>query len=173
MDNIVFYWLRHLQLDYYFPQFLEHGYDELETIKCMGEEDLIAVGVNTKHHRYTLIQAVTTLRQKGAAWVYFLPHHQEESTSHESGSNSSGLESCHHGQDRVIMAEMAPTHRNNDYEGIGKRRGNTVADQNQKYFQTDLIETCVTSHYEKLQSDESLFGFIKSVPNVWNRGRGA
>ena len=46
--NVVFYWLKYLYLEHYFENFLDHGYDDLETINCIGEEDLIAIGVNLK-----------------------------------------------------------------------------------------------------------------------------
>ena len=66
--NIVFYLLKYLD------NFLDHGYDDLETIKCIGAEDLKAIGVNLKNEQSVLLEAVEFLRHRGAAWNYFLPH---------------------------------------------------------------------------------------------------
>ena len=59
--NIVFYLLKYLD------NFLDHGYDDLETIKCIGAEDLKAIGVNLKNEQSVLLEAVEFLRHRGAA----------------------------------------------------------------------------------------------------------
>ena len=45
---------------------------EMETQKLMGEEDLMAIGVDDQETRFVISQAARMLREKGAAWVYFI-----------------------------------------------------------------------------------------------------
>ena len=52
--------------------FLYNVYDDLETVKRIGPEDLDAIGVVSVHHRAFLLDAVRVLREQGAAWVYLL-----------------------------------------------------------------------------------------------------
>lgn len=70
--NIVVEWLHFLQLGHYALDFLDNGYDDLETVKRIGPEDLDAIGVVSVHHRAFLLDAVRVLREQGAAWVYLL-----------------------------------------------------------------------------------------------------
>ena len=42
--NIVVEWLHFLQLGHYALDFLDNGYDDLETVKRVGPEDLDAIG---------------------------------------------------------------------------------------------------------------------------------
>jgi hypothetical protein len=70
--NIVVEWLHFLQLGSYANDFLDNGYDDLETVKRVGPEDLDAIGVVSVHHRAFLLDAVRVLREQGAAWVYLL-----------------------------------------------------------------------------------------------------
>ena len=70
--NIVVEWLHFLQLGNYSADFLDNGYDDLETVKRIGPEDLDAIGVVSVHHRAFLLDAVRVLREQGAAWVYLL-----------------------------------------------------------------------------------------------------
>ena len=70
--NIVVEWLHFLQLGHYALDFLDNGYDDLETVKRVGPEDLDAIGVVSVHHRAFLLDAVRVLREQGAAWVYLL-----------------------------------------------------------------------------------------------------
>ena len=70
--NIVVEWLHFLQLGPYALDFLDNGYDDLETVKRIGPEDLDAIGVVSVHHRAFLLDAVRVLREQGAAWVYLL-----------------------------------------------------------------------------------------------------
>ena len=138
--NIVFYWLKYLDLESHFDNFLDHGYDDLETIKCIGEEDLKAIGVNLKNEQSVLLEAVEFLRHKGAAWVYFLPHlidnhiyeahenmHSDQclDTNEKTNSDSSGVGSwesskhqlsvqenlrAHNFSQILVQAEITPTH---------------------------------------------------------------
>ncbi len=65
-------WLHFLQMDQYLSDFLDNGYDDLETAKKIGHEDLEAIGVLDAHHKMFLLDAVRVLREQGAAWVYLL-----------------------------------------------------------------------------------------------------
>lgn len=79
--NIVVEWLTFLQLGHYSHDFLDNGYDDLETVKRIGPEDLDAIGVVSVHHRAFLLDAVRVLREQGAAWVYLLLGARERATS--------------------------------------------------------------------------------------------
>lgn len=69
--NIVVEWLRSLHLGQYAESFLDNGYDDLEICKQVGDPDLDAIGVFNPTHRNRLLQSVRTLREEGAASVYF------------------------------------------------------------------------------------------------------
>ena len=70
--SIVQEWLSFLQLPHYAPAFLDNGYDDLETVKQMREEDLRAIGISRGEDEELLLLSVKILRERGAAWVYFL-----------------------------------------------------------------------------------------------------
>ncbi|XP_063377370.1 uncharacterized protein LOC134664585 isoform X4 [Cydia fagiglandana] len=69
--NIVIEWLRSLHLGQYAESFIDNGYDDLEICKQVGEPDLDAIGVLNPTHRARLLHSVRTLREEGAAAVYF------------------------------------------------------------------------------------------------------
>ncbi|CAH1184411.1 unnamed protein product [Phyllotreta striolata] len=69
--NIVAEWLRSLRLAQYADSFIDNGYDDLEICKQVGDPDLDAIGVLNASHRARLLQSVRTLREEGAASVYF------------------------------------------------------------------------------------------------------
>ena len=69
-------WLHFLQMDQYYQEFIDNGYDDLETAKKIGLEDLDAIGVEDQHHKIFLLDAVRVLREQGAAWVYLLESSQ-------------------------------------------------------------------------------------------------
>lgn len=69
--NIVVEWLRSLHLGQYSESFIDNGYDDLEICKQVGDPDLDAIGVFNPIHRSRLLQSVRTLREEGAASVYF------------------------------------------------------------------------------------------------------
>ncbi|XP_044726527.1 uncharacterized protein LOC123290416 isoform X2 [Chrysoperla carnea] len=77
-NNIVAEWLRSLHLGQYAESFIDNGYDDLEICKQVGDPDLDAIGVFNPIHRSRLLQSVRTLREEGAASVYFT---LEETTS--------------------------------------------------------------------------------------------
>ncbi|XP_076753472.1 uncharacterized protein LOC143424938 isoform X2 [Xylocopa sonorina] len=70
-SNIVVEWLRSLHLGQYSESFIDNGYDDLEICKQIGDPDLDAIGVFNQTHRARLLQSVKTLREEGAASVYF------------------------------------------------------------------------------------------------------
>lgn len=70
-SNIVVEWLRSLHLGQYAESFLDNGYDDLEICKQVGDPDLDAIGVFNPNHRHRLLHSVRTLREEGAASVYF------------------------------------------------------------------------------------------------------
>ncbi|KAK0077774.1 hypothetical protein PV325_003473 [Microctonus aethiopoides] len=70
-SNIVVEWLRSLHLGQYSESFIDNGYDDLEICKQIGDPDLDAIGVFNQNHRLRLLQSVKTLREEGAASVYF------------------------------------------------------------------------------------------------------
>ena len=47
---------------------LDNGYDDLETVKQIGTEDLDAIGVSNTHHRTFILDAVQVLREQGKKW---------------------------------------------------------------------------------------------------------
>ncbi|XP_041970532.1 uncharacterized protein LOC121726947 isoform X4 [Aricia agestis] len=69
--NIVVEWLRSLHLAQYSESFIDNGYDDLEICKQVGEPDLDAIGVLNPAHRQRLLHSVRSLREEGAAAVYF------------------------------------------------------------------------------------------------------
>lgn len=96
--NIVAEWLRSLHLGQYSESFIDNGYDDLEICKQVGDPDLDAIGVFNPQHRSRLLQSVRTLREEGAASVYFtleesVAVHEEclcDNVSARSSRNSSG-----------------------------------------------------------------------------------
>ncbi|KAK9731880.1 SAM domain (Sterile alpha motif) [Popillia japonica] len=76
--------------------FIDNGYDDLEICKQVGDPDLDAIGVFNPQHRSRLLQSVRTLREEGAASVYFTleesaaaVHHEECLCDNVSASRSS------------------------------------------------------------------------------------
>ncbi|XP_062406476.1 SAM and SH3 domain-containing protein 1a isoform X2 [Sardina pilchardus] len=72
--NIVYEWLRTLQLVQYMEAFIDNGYDDLEVCKQIGDPDLDAIGVYVPHHRQRIHDAVQRLRDEDketASGLYF------------------------------------------------------------------------------------------------------
>nr|XP_055167493.1 LOW QUALITY PROTEIN: sterile alpha motif domain-containing protein 5 [Nyctereutes procyonoides] len=71
--NIVYEWLRALQLAHYAESFVDNGYDDLEVCKQIGDPDLDAIGVLAPAHRRRILEAVRRLREQdaAAAGLYF------------------------------------------------------------------------------------------------------
>ena len=77
-ENIVSVWLRFLNIEEYTEQFIDNGYDDLETVKLIGEEDLKAIGIENQKDEEMILLSVKILREQGAAWVYLLLGDEEE-----------------------------------------------------------------------------------------------
>lgn len=71
--NIVYEWLKALQLPQYAESFVDNGYDDLEVCKQIGDPDLDAIGVLAPAHRRRILEAVHRLREQdaAAAGLYF------------------------------------------------------------------------------------------------------
>ncbi|XP_072535235.1 SAM and SH3 domain-containing protein 1a isoform X6 [Salminus brasiliensis] len=72
--NIVYEWLKTLQLCQYVEAFVDNGYDDLEVCKQIGEPDLDAIGVFAPHHRRRIHEAVRRLKEEdreAASGLYF------------------------------------------------------------------------------------------------------
>ncbi|XP_064913553.1 SAM and SH3 domain-containing protein 1 isoform X6 [Columba livia] len=71
--NIVYEWLKTLQLLQYAESFVDNGYDDLEVCKQIGDPDLDAIGVAVPHHRRRIHEAVRRLKEadETAAGLYF------------------------------------------------------------------------------------------------------
>ncbi len=80
-QSIVSTWLNHLGLPAYAESFLDNGYDDLETVKQISDDDLDAIGVVVASHRAALLDAVQVLRVQGAVWVYLLEENNQTTTT--------------------------------------------------------------------------------------------
>ncbi|KAA0708527.1 Sterile alpha motif domain-containing protein 5 [Triplophysa tibetana] len=72
--NIVYEWLKTLQLCQYVEAFVDNGYDDLEVCKQIGDPDLDAIGVFIPHHRRRIHDAVKRLKdddKETATGLYF------------------------------------------------------------------------------------------------------
>ena len=77
-ENIVSVWLKFLNIEEYTEQFIDNGYDDLETVKLIREEDNKAIGIINRKDKEMILVFVKILREQGAAWVYFLLGDEEE-----------------------------------------------------------------------------------------------
>ena len=75
-ENIVCTWLRFLRVEEYSKNFIDNGYDDLETVKQIKQEDLKAIGVTNSEDEEIILLSVKILKEQGAAWVYFLCEEQ-------------------------------------------------------------------------------------------------
>ena len=80
-QNIVSVWLRFLNIEEYTERFVDNGYDDLETVKMIGEDDLKAIGIDNQKDLEMILLSVKILREHGGAWVYFLLGEEERSSS--------------------------------------------------------------------------------------------
>ena len=148
--NAVGTWLHFLQMGQYLSDFIDNGYDDLETAKKIGDEDLDAIGVEDPHHKVFILDAVRVLREQGAAWVYLLEATQNLTDSgfigcdipgDRASAGSSGIASslpwtdhdasssgdnstCSSSKLRhktKCLVEVTPEHTNNHYEKIPSR----------------------------------------------------
>ena len=58
-------------MDEYLDNFIDNGYDDLETVKLIKREDVEAIGVIEQQQDY-ILEAVQVLRERGGTWVYLL-----------------------------------------------------------------------------------------------------
>ena len=65
----------------YTERFIDNGYDDLETVKMIGEDDLKAMGIDNKKDKEIILLSVKILREHGGAWVYFLLGEEERTSS--------------------------------------------------------------------------------------------
>ena len=93
--HIVEKWLIFSDLGHLFPSFIEHGYDDLETIKKIDEQDLTFL-TEDESDREALKNAVDELKIKGGTWVYFS---EDENDPDKISSVSSGIGSLISGQE--------------------------------------------------------------------------
>ncbi|XP_075718691.1 SAM and SH3 domain-containing protein 1 isoform X2 [Rhinoderma darwinii] len=84
--NIVYEWLKALQLSQYAESFVDNGYDDLEVCKQIGDPDLDAIGVMIHQHRKKIHDAVHRLREEekeAASGLYFTLEPQADSPTPE------------------------------------------------------------------------------------------
>ncbi|KAM9316038.1 SAM and SH3 domain-containing protein 1 isoform 1-T1 [Gastrophryne carolinensis] len=81
--NIVYEWLKALQLSQYAESFVDNGYDDLEVCKQIGDPDLDAIGVMIHQHRQKIHDAVHRLKEEekeAASGLYFTLEPQVDSS---------------------------------------------------------------------------------------------
>ena len=76
--SIIRTWLQFLAIPGYASNFEENGYEDLETIKLICDDDLVEIGIEDAHHRQIILASVKILKEQGAAWVYLLLASQEQ-----------------------------------------------------------------------------------------------
>uniref|UniRef100_A0A4X2K012 Sterile alpha motif domain-containing protein 5 n=1 Tax=Vombatus ursinus TaxID=29139 RepID=A0A4X2K012_VOMUR len=95
--NIVYEWLKALQLPQYAESFMDNGYDDLEVCKQIGDPDLDAIGVLAPQHRRRIHDAVRRLREQdaNAAGLYFTLEPQQLQPQQQPGSPSPEIYTSH------------------------------------------------------------------------------
>ncbi|XP_020842238.1 sterile alpha motif domain-containing protein 5 [Phascolarctos cinereus] len=95
--NIVYEWLKALQLPQYAESFVDNGYDDLEVCKQIGDPDLDAIGVLAPQHRRRIHDAVRRLREQdaNAAGLYFTLEPQPLQPQQQPGSPSPEIYTSH------------------------------------------------------------------------------
>ncbi|XP_044530649.1 sterile alpha motif domain-containing protein 5 [Gracilinanus agilis] len=95
--NIVYEWLKALQLPQYAESFVDNGYDDLEVCKQIGDPDLDAIGVLAPQHRRRIHDAVRRLREQdaNAAGLYFTLEPQQLQPQQQPGSPSPEIYTSH------------------------------------------------------------------------------
>ena len=61
-QHVVGAWLTSLGLEEFFDSFLDNGYDDLETVKQIGDDDLVAIGVKETEAKVVLKHSARVLR---------------------------------------------------------------------------------------------------------------
>ena len=127
-------WLKFLQMDRYLQDFVDNGYDDFETVKQIGPEDLHAIGVSDGHHQSFILDAVRVLREQGAVWVYLLD--EEDVCQSPYRSRAAHVVSSPTGTSRAV-AEVTP-----EFGRVGRLRPKIDLHQTSKQFveDQDLIQ---------------------------------
>lgn len=126
-SNIVVEWLRSLQLGQYADSFLDNGYDDLEICKQVGDPDLDAIGVFNPNHRQLLLQSVRSLREEGAASVYFTLEETAAATSQFCGSDNNSTRSSRPSSGRCSDKDVLAAGISNLGNNSSSPAGTTVA----------------------------------------------
>ena len=147
--NAVGTWLHFLQMGQYLSDFIDNGYDDLETAKKIGDEDLDAIGVEDPHHKVFILDAVRVLREQGAAWVYLL----EATQNHHSDS---GFIGCDIPGDRASAGSsgIASSLPWTDHDASSSGDNSTCSSSKLRHKTKCLVEVTPehTNHYEKIPS---------------------
>ncbi|KAM9564248.1 SAM and SH3 domain-containing protein 1-like isoform 5-T5 [Guaruba guarouba] len=123
--NIVYEWLKTLQLPQYAESFVDNGYDDLEVCKQIGDPDLDAIGVAVPHHRRRIHEAVRRLKEadETAAGLYFTLEPQPAPRPAPPGTGSCPRRVA--GQDETRRG-ADPRHRNGGRRRAGGGGGLTA-----------------------------------------------
>ena len=89
-DTIISEWLKSLNLGEHTESFIDNGYDDLEICKQISAPDLDAIGVIDARQRNILLDAVSRLREEGAASVYFTVEEAQAARGEQSSSRGRG-----------------------------------------------------------------------------------
>ena len=111
-QNIVSVWLRFLNIEEYSERFIDNGYDDLETVKMIGEDDLKAMGIDNKKDKEMILLSVKILREHGGAWVYLLLGEEEGAASSSGKKSLSDDEGS--SLSRPCMSPSSQTHHKED-----------------------------------------------------------
>ena len=145
-EKIVSVWLRFLNIEEYTEQFIDNGYDDLETVKLMGEEDLKAIGIDNQKDVEMILLSVKILREQGAAWVYLLLGDEEDvvktsssrkmsiSEDEEVSFSSSGKESS--GQEDILTSTSCERDRKYKSKDIKSKAQPIMKSFPNLYFQS-------------------------------------
>jgi hypothetical protein len=153
--NIVIEWLTFLQLENYSKEFIDNGYDDLETLKRIGPEDLDAIGVVSVHHRSFLLDAVRVLREQGAAWVYLLlgareraiadlqQQQQQQQVLHHHQQHQQMLSAQHHHQQHQQQMQheqlVSAAQPQSDYDRVSASSGIASANSSSMPWPEDQV----------------------------------
>ena len=95
---------------------IDNGYDDLETVKLIGEEDLKAIGIENQKDEEMILLSVKILREQGAAWAYLLLGDEEEGSQ----TLSSGRMSVSEDDEVSTYSSRKSSRRTMCHEEIGE-----------------------------------------------------
>ena len=134
--NIITEWLTFLQLDHYAKDFIDNGYDDLETLKRIGPADLDAIGVVSVHHRSFILDAVRVLREQGAAWVYLLLGARERALSELQQQQLQQQHQLHH---QGFQHQHLVSAQQSDYDRVSASSGIASANSSSMPWPEDQV----------------------------------